>query len=188
MNKLLEQIEAVLSSVKGILDVKWLDQEARIKVSELEDNIYKNGLSGLGGYCNEGVKDVLSRKHICVVLNNNEFRHAIEPSLFWVAGDIIIGEEVTDDSRLQNLKEKNTVKILRKKFVLHLDKMKEARGHRPVFIVRGLPFHEVECIRGIHDVLSASPSGSVDVYFKKRYGWDINANDLGTILIGFNLS
>lgn len=188
MTKHLEQIEAVLSSIKGILDVKWLDQKARKKVSEIENNIYNNRLSGLGGYCNEGVKEVLSRKHICVVLNNNEFRHATEPSLFWVAGDIVIGEEVTDDARLKSLMKKHTVKILRKKFVLHLDRMKEARGHPPVFIVRGLPFYEIEGIRGIHDVLSASPFGLVDVYLKKRYGWDMKAKDLGTILIGFNLS
>jgi hypothetical protein len=188
MNIHLEQIEAVLRSIKGILDVKWLDQEARIKVFEIENTLYKKGLSGLGGYYNEGVKDVLSRKQICVVLNNNEFRHATEPSLFWVAGDIVIGEELTDDTRLQSLREKNTVKILRKKFVLHFDRLKEARGHPPVFIVRGLPFNEIEGIHGIYDVLSASPVGSLDVYLKKRYGWDLKAKDLGTILIGFNLS
>jgi hypothetical protein len=188
MTKHLEQIEAVLRSTRGILDVKWLDQEARIKISEIENDFSKNGLSGLGGYYNEGVKDVLSKKQICVVLNNNEFRHATEPSLFWVAGDIVIGEEVTDDTLLQRYKEKNTVKILRKRFVLHFDRMKEARGHPPVFIIRGLPFHEIEGIDGIHDILSASPVGSLDVYFKKRYGWDINASDLGTILIGFNQS
>jgi hypothetical protein len=188
MNKQFEQIEAALRTTKGILDLKWLDQEARAKISEIENNLYKNGLSGLGGYYNEGVANILSRKHICIVLNNNEFRHATEPSLFWVAGGIVIGEEVTDDSRLQSLKEKKTVKTLRKKFVLHYDRMKEARGHQPVFVVRGLPFYEIEGIRGIHDVLSASPVGSLDVYFKKRYGWDISAKNLGTILIGFNLS
>jgi hypothetical protein len=183
-----EQIEAVLRSTRGILDVKWLDQEARIKISEIEIDLSENGLSGLGGYYNEGVKDVLSRKQICVVLNNNEFRHATEPSLFWVAGNIVIGEEVTDDALLQRYKDKNTVKILRKRFVLHFDRMKKARGHRPVFIIRGLPFHEIEGVDGIHDILSASPVGSLDIYFKERYGWDIHANDLGTILIGFNQS
>jgi len=188
MNKHLEQIEAVLSSTKGILDVKWLDQEALAKVLEIENSVYKNRISGLGGYYNEGIRDVLSRKYVCAVLNNNEFRHATEPSLFWVAGNVVIGEEITDAKRLKRLMKKSTVKILRKKFVLHLDRMKEARGHPPVFIVRGLPFHEIEGIRGVHDVLSASPIGSADVYFKKRYGWDINARDLGTILIGFNLS
>ena len=188
MNKHLEQIEAVLKSTKGILDLKWLDREAREKISEFENSAYNNRLSGLGSYHNEGVKDVLSRKHICVVLNNNEFRHATEPSLFWVAGDIVIGEEVTDERRLQNFEKKNTVKILRRKFVLHLDRMKDARGHPPIFVVRGLPFPEVEGIYGIQEILSASPIGSVDVYLKKRYGWDINAKDLGTIMIGFNLS
>jgi len=186
MNKHPEQIEAVLKSTKGILDLKWLDHEIRTKVSEIENNAYKNGLSGFGGYYNEGIKDVLSRKHICVVLNNNEFRHATEPSLFWVAGDIVIGEEVTDETRLQSLKEKNTVKILRKKFVLHLDRMKSARGHPPIFVVRGLPFHEIEGATGIRDVLSASPAGSVDIYLKERFGWNTKDRDLGTILIGFN--
>ena len=186
MNKHLEQIEAVLKSTKGILDLNWLDREVRTKVFEFENSAHQNGLSGFGGYQNEGVKDILSRKHVCVVLNNNEFRHATEPSLFWVAGDIVIGEEVTDDTRLRHLKEKNTVKILRKKFVLHFDRMKEARGHPPVFIVRGLPFPEVEGIHGIQDVLSASPVGSVDIYLKERFGWDTKARDLGTILIGFN--
>jgi len=186
MNKHLEQIEAVLKSTKGILDLRWLDREVRAKVSEIENNVYKKGISGFGGYYNEGVKDVLSRNHICVVLNNNEFRHAIKPSLFWVAGDIVIGEEVTDETRLQSLKEKNTVKILRKNFVLHLDRMKDARGHPPVFIVRGLPFYEIEGITGIRDVLSGSPGGEVDDYLKERFGWDTKARDLGTILIGFN--
>lgn len=186
MNKHLEQIEAVLKSTKGILDLKWLDCEVRAKVSEIENNAYEHGLSGFGGYCNEGIKDVLSRKHICVVLNNNEFRHATEPSLFWVAGDIVIGEEVTDETRLQSLKEKNAVKILRKKFVLHLDRMKSARGQIPVFVIRGLSFSEIEDITGIKDVLSASPVGSVDIYLKERFGWDTKARDLGTILIGYN--
>lgn len=186
MNNHFEQIEAVLNSTKGIIDVKWLDGETCAIVSEIEDDVYKTGLPGLGGYHNEGVKDVLSRKHICVILNNNEFRHATEPSLFWVAGDIVIGEEVTNVTHLKSLREKNTVKILRKKFVLHLDRMKEARGHPPVFIVRGLPFHEIEGIPGIHDVLSASPVCAVDIYLKERFGWDTKARDLGTILIGFN--
>ncbi len=88
----------------------------------------------------------------------------------------------------KRLKARKNVKILRKRFALHFDRMKAARGHQPVFTIRGLPFQEIEGIHGIQDVISASPVGAVDVYCKERYGWDINANDLGTILIGFNLS
>ncbi|MBW2603195.1 MAG: hypothetical protein JRE28_02610 [Deltaproteobacteria bacterium] len=189
MNTRLEEIGTALRATKGILDVKWLDQETKKRALAFEEEAHKEVLpGGTGNYYNQGAVDVLSRKYICAVLNNNEFRHATEPSLFWVAGDIVIGEEITDDRCLQRLKEKNTVKILRKNFVLHLDRMKEARGIPPVFIVRGLPFYEIEDIGGIHDVISASPIGSADVYFKKQYGWDINDSALGTILIGFNLA
>lgn len=186
INPSFEKVEAILRSTKGILDVKWLDQEAKKRALEFEEKVRQRALSGTGGYYNEGAVQVLSRTHVCVVLNNTEFRHATEPSLFWVAGDIVIGEEVTDPERLKVLKEKGNIKVLKKDFVLHFDRMKKTRGRPPVFVVRGLPFPELEGIAEIREIISASPVGSADVYFKKRYGWDTNALELGTILIGFN--
>jgi len=180
--------EPILRSTKGILDVKWLDEETRAKILEIENNINKEGLSKSGGYYNEGVIDVLARKFVGALLNNNKFRHATEPSLFWVAGDIVIGEEVMDPGRLKALIKQDNIKILKKNFVLYFDRMKEARGQVPVFVIRGLSFPEIDDITGIRDVLSASPTGSVDVYLKERFGWDTKARDLGTILIGFNLA
>ena len=180
-------VESVLRTTKGILDVTWLDQEAIKKVRELEEEVRKEGLAGTGGYCNEGAMEVLYRENVCVVLNNNEFRHATASSLFWMVGDVVIGEEVTDADRLQDLIKKSTVKVLQKNFVLHFDRMKESRGQAPVFVIRGLPFPEIEGIAGLRDVLSASPIGSADVYLKQQYHWDTNDHSLGTILIGFNL-
>lgn len=183
-----EKVEAALRATKGILDVKWLDQEIRKRVFDLEEEVRQEGPSGTGSYYNEGVANVLSREFVCVVLNNNEFRHATAPSLFWVAGKVVIGEEVTDAARLQELAGDENVKLLRKNFVLYLDRIKATRGQAPVFVIGGLPFPEIEGIAGIRAVLSASPIGSADVYFKERFGWDLKAHDLGTILIGFNLA
>lgn len=181
------KVEPILRNTKGILDVKWLDEEARAKVLEIENKINKEGLSRSGGYYNEGVIDVLARRFVGALLNNNEFRHATEPSLFWVAGDIVIGEEVMDPGRLQALIKQDNIKILKKNFVLYFDRMKETRGQVPIFVIRGLSFPEIEDITGIRDVISASPTGSVDIYLKEQFGWDTKARDLGTILIGFNL-
>lgn len=180
------KVEPVLRKTKGILDVKWLDEETRAKILEIENNINKEGLSLSGGYYNEGVIDVLARRFVGALLNNNEFRHASEPSLFWVAGDIVIGEEVMDPKCLQALIKQDNIKILKKNFVLYFDRMKETRGQVPVFVIRGLSFPEIEEITGIRNVLSASPTGSADVYLKERFGWDTKDRILGTILIGFN--
>ena len=187
MNPSVKKADTTLRSTIGILDVRWLDSEAKKRVLELEDLVRKEGTSfGIAAYYNEGVVEVLSREYVCVVLNNNKFRHASEPSLFWVAGDIVIGEEVTDPQRLKALKKKGSVKILKKNFVLHFDRMKKARGQPPLFVVRGLSFPELEGIAEIHDILSASPVGSADIYFKEQFGWDTSATELGTILTGFN--
>jgi len=189
VNPTVEKVEAALRSTKGVLDVKWLDQETRKSVFDLEEKARQEGLSSAGShYYNEGVAHVLSREFVGVVLNNNKFRHATAPSLFWIAGNMVIGEEVTDALRLQELAKNKHVKILRRNFVLYFDRMKAARGQAPTFVIRGLPFPEIEGIAGVSEVLSASPIGSADVYFKERFGWDSRARDLGTILIGFNLA
>ena len=186
MHYTVETVEPTLRATQGILDVKWLNPKARNEVADIEKRAHREVLSGSGGYYNEGVMKVLDREHVCVVLNNNAFRHATAPSLFWMAGDVVIGEEVTDPERLRRLVKQDTVKVLKKNFVLHYDRMKETRGKKPIFVIRGLPFPEIEGITGVRDVISASPIGSVDIYLKERFGWSTEARDLGTILIGFN--
>jgi len=187
-NPLLKKVEAVLLDTKGILSVKWVDSESRKKISTFEEAIEKNGLSsGIGAYFNEGVVEVLSRSHVCVVLNNNEFRHASDPSLFWMVEDTVIGEEVTDPERLKMLMERDTTSALRPGFILHLDRMKETKGKQPTFVIRGLPFDELIVIPEVHDIISASPVGSSDVNFKEYFEWDTELSELGTIIIGFNL-
>lgn len=188
MRHTIETVEPILRITKGILDVKWLDREARTRVADIENRAHSKVLSGSGGYYNEGVIKVLDREFVCVVLNNNAFRHATSPSLFWVAGDVVIGEEVTDPECLRELVKQDNIKILKKNFVLYFDRMKATRGQVPVFVIGGLPFPEIEGITEIRDVLSASPIGSVDIYLKERFDWSTEDRDLGTILIGFNRS
>jgi len=186
MSQPAEKIEAVLRSTKGILDVKWLDKHVRERAFELEEKFRKEGHSGTGGYYNAGVIKVLSRKFVCVVLNNNQFRHGTAPSLFWIPGGVVIGEEVTDAGRLREFIGTENIKVLRKNFVLYFDRIKKVRGQAPVFVIRGLPFPEIEDLNEIGDILSASPMSLLDLYFKERFGWNTKARDLGTILIGFN--
>ncbi len=175
--------EKVLRATRGILDVAWLIPAARERILELED---QGTRTGLGRYDNEGVHEVLSRKHACAVLNNNDFRHASDPCLIWMAGGTVIGEEVTDPRRLEALAGETDVKLIGRNFALYLDRMEEAAGKEPRFVVRGLPFPELETVAGIKEVLSASPLGSADLYLKGLFGWDTRDKALGTILVGFN--
>jgi hypothetical protein len=181
-------VEQALRDTKGILDVGWIDEQDRQTLRQFEEELQRRGLGGLGKYCNEGVLKVLGSQMVCVVLNNNDFRHATEPCLSWVVGDVVIGEEVSDQGRLESLKRSAGVKVIGKNFVVFSDRVKQTAGRQPTFVFRALAFPEVEGIPGVKDILSASPLGAADLYLKERFGWDAGKPELGTILIGFNLA
>jgi hypothetical protein len=181
-------VEKTLRDTKGIMGVGWIDDRDRQKIRQFEEELQKRGLGGLGKYCNEGVLKVLGRQMVCVVLNNNDFRHATEPCLSWEAGDVVIGEEVSDPERLKSLQRSERVKVIGKNFVVFLDRIKKTAGQQPTFVFRALAFPEIEGIPRIKDVISASPLGAADLYLKERFGWECGKPELGTILIGFNLA
>lgn len=181
-------VEQALRDTKGILEVGWIDEQDRQTIRQFEQELQERGLGGLGKYCNEGVLKVLGSQMVCAVLNNNDFRHATEPCLSWVVGDVVIGEEVSDQDRLEALKRSGGVKVIGKNFVVFSQRIKETAGRQPTFVFRALAFPEVENIPGVIDVLSASPHGAADLYLKERFGWEAGSPELGTILIGFNLA
>ncbi len=180
-------VEKALLDTKGILAVGWLSDHDRQTIRQFEEELQERGLGGLGKYCNEGVLKVLGSQMVCVVLNNNDFRHATEPCLFWVVGEVVIGEEVSDRERLEALKQRPEVKVIGRNFVIFADKIKQTAGQQPSFVFRALAFPEIEGIPGVEEVLSASPHGAADLYLKERFGWEAGKPELGTILIGFNL-
>ncbi|MEM5789995.1 MAG: hypothetical protein AAGU11_21980, partial [Syntrophobacteraceae bacterium] len=118
MDIFLKNVEEALRATRGILDVGWITGEDISSVRECEVELQEKGLGGLGKYCNEGVASVLTRPFVCAVLNNNDFRHASKPCLAWVAGDVVIGEEITDKDHLQFLKTHEKVKVIGNNFVI----------------------------------------------------------------------
>jgi hypothetical protein len=186
MNNRETEVKKALQATKGIIEVCWLSDGDRQEVRKREEVLEKEGLALAGTYRNIGIIDVLQRQHVCAVLNNNDFRHATEPALAWICGDVVIGEEVVDDRRLEELCQCRDVKVLGKNFVLYFDRIRQTRGQKPNFVVKGLAFPEIEHLPFVTDVISASPIGSADLYLKKRFAWQSDDSTLGTILIGFN--
>ncbi len=186
MNDWKTEVETALYATPGIIDVGWLSPEDRQEVRKREELVEKEGLALAGTYHNIGIIEVLERQQVCAVLNNNDFRHATEPALAWVCGDVVIGEEIVDERRLEELCQHRDVKVLGKNFVLYFDRIRQTRGQKPNFVVKGLAFPEIQHLPFVADVLSASPIGSADIYLKKRFAWQSDDLALGTILIGFN--
>ncbi|MEM3437724.1 MAG: hypothetical protein QXP55_04230 [Nitrososphaerales archaeon] len=185
VEKIFEKVESVLKSIKGAIDVKKLSNDQRAKILELEEAFEKETLMRSRRFYNEGIREVLNRQIVMVLLHNKDFRHPPEPFVKWRLGGVDIGEEVWDAGVLEELKRRKDTLLLGNTFVIYRDRLKGSPLVDFVILFPTLSFPELEGVGGIKDIVSASPSAPTDIYIKNVMGWD---SKLGIIFIGFDLT
>ena len=183
----LKRIEKAIKRIRGIVDVIPLSHGDLKKILDLEKEAGNNAAMGIIKCSNEGLMEVSQRDMVIAVANNNDFRHASEPTIYWKAGDVIIGKEVPTKCDIEKLKMNKNILFIGQKFVIYKDTLKQARGKEAIFVFPGLTFSELEIVPEIKNIISASPSGLADIYIKEKAHWSLTDPTLGTILIGFNL-
>lgn len=187
-------MDVVESALKRLMDTPgvvacWVvpdeDREA-LRQLETEANL-QLGLPGLD-IVNEGINAVLGRQHIVLVHHSPALRHPPGPIIVICDEDRIVGEEVWEPGRAEQLSEDPSAILLGKSLVLHRDALVRARGKPLKLAYRALPFLELEEVPGVQDVVSVTLTIPVHSQFAKKAGWDPDNPDLGTVLIGFNES
>ncbi|MEM3383235.1 MAG: hypothetical protein QXL52_00820 [Nitrososphaerales archaeon] len=185
VEKIFEKVELVLKSIKGTIDVKILLNDHRSNILELEEAFEKETLTQSRRFYNEGIREVLNRQVVIVLLHNKDFRHPPEPLVKWKMGGVDIGEEVWKAEVLDELKNRKDALLVGNTFVIYKNRLKSSPLVDFVILFPALSFPELEGLYEIKDVVSASPSVPTDIYIKNVMGWD---SKLGVILIGFNLT
>ncbi len=113
-----------------------------------------------------------------------------DPTIILKAGDEIVGEEISDPQKLEEIRGKPGYLISGKGFVIYTHKLRGRKGLKVQFIT--LPFslpHEglrngnVK-IKGVKDIICGWPSRSVDLYIKQKYKIPVEDIKLGTLLVG----
>lgn len=130
---------------------------------------------------NRGVTEVLSRERIFCIFKDVRFRPPPEPTVLLVdaAGtvlgrELVVGESPPADRR---------VAFLGKDFVLYAGARPEG-SYR--FLLPPVRFPELETVRGISGVVSASPDTPQDEYLRARQGVPVG-RDFASILVGYNV-
>ncbi|MEM3754948.1 MAG: hypothetical protein QXE19_04605 [Candidatus Bathyarchaeia archaeon] len=184
-NEVIKLIKEVLLSIPGIIDVRYLDRKHFEEILKLETLVEK---SMIGIRCfNEGLREVLKRQVVLVIVHLPNLRHPPEPIILWKIGEEIVGEEVWEDEKIEKLKKDPNIIFLGKNFILYKDKLAHLRKADSTLVYPPIRFPELEEIKLIKDVASITVSTPVDIYIKKEMGWDINDPKIGTVLIGFNI-
>ncbi len=172
MNQVDENVIRRIRGLPGVLRAEFLESEDR------------SGLQARrtpGAAENRGVAEVLSRERSLCLFKDATFRPPPEPTVLLVddtgavlGRELVAGESPPAERRLA---------FLGKDFVLYA-------GARPNgayrFLLPPVSFPEIEDIRGVARVVSASPDTPQDEYLRARHGV-ASGTVYASILVGYDL-
>lgn len=187
----MDTVESVIKrllSTSGVVACWALPDEDRESLRQLEtESNLRLGLPGLD-IVNEGIREILGRQHVVVISHSPRLRHPPGPIIVITDGERIVGEEIWEPGRLEELSIDRTAILLGKSLVLYRDGLTQARGKPLKLAYRALPFPELEEVPGVKDVVSVTITVPVHSRFSQKAGWNPDDPNLGTVLIGFNES
>jgi hypothetical protein len=180
----LDVVVSRLRSINGVIDVWPVDAAERANILRLEENDTR-ALIGLR-IENVGARLALQRELVICINHSSTLRHPPMPILILKADKDVVGQEVWEPNQVAGFETDPNATFLGKSFVLFKDRLNAAKGKTLGFVFEAQRFPEIENIPGVFDVASATVSPAVDMYIKRRAGWDVSDPDKGTVLIGFS--
>jgi hypothetical protein len=187
----MDAVEAVVNRLlktPGVVACWVVPDADRDSLRELESEAnLRLGLPGLD-IVNEGIRDALARQHLVMISHSPALRHPPGPIIVILDGDHVVGEEIWQPGQYEKLSKDSGTLFLGKSLVLYRDALTQARGKPLKLAYRALPFPEVEEVAGVSDVVSITITIPVHSRFSQKAGWNPEDPNLGTVLIGFNVS
>ena len=140
---------------------------------------------------NLGIREAINRDYtVALVIDTSIYEYPHHPSMVMVYDDKIVGEEIKDLKKIDELKKIRTNFFLWDKFVIYtlrLPKGKEARQRlRLIYNPRGVSqFDIIGCVK---EGIFGTPSSEGDILVKNLLDYISKDSILGTCLIGFDVN
>ncbi|MBN2110468.1 MAG: hypothetical protein JW705_05200 [Methanosarcinaceae archaeon] len=184
---IIEKVSSCIRNMQGVGDVLILTNEDRDIIRELEKKADEMTLMGLGKGDNKGVKQVLKNDVIFAFTTNMDFKWPSGPNVILMHEGCVVGEDVDDESRLEELKSCKTNLVMGNIVIYDISVLKrmDAKNNPLIVVLPPKPCSEVEELSDVCNVTLASPSPPSDEYIKEKMGLQ-NIHGTGTFLLGFD--
>jgi len=194
----MNHIRSLLQNLTGVLRAEPLSDKVRQQIGDMESDYERTAFLPIS---NLGMKTVLSRNEVWVMLKDTRFRPPPRPTVYMVEelGDNevpqdqvlavegksyrILGEEVLPDSSSVS----DDARPIGDGFVFYPRRRKNPKIPS-YFLIPPIEFKELEGMReqlGIDNVVSVSPSSFTDQHIRVELGYPLD-DAYATILIGFD--
>jgi len=189
-NDCLELVLEKLRGCRGFKTLKVLTANERRHILEVEKKAEERIAYGMCRTLNQGIKEAIQRDYtVAVVMDTSIYEYPHHPYVLMVCDDAIVGEQVKDLKRIEELKRDRSNFFLWDNFVIYTQRLpKEQEERHKLRIV--YPPRETLQLEGITYVEKGTfgtPSTDGDTLVKKLLSFTSNDSVMGTCLIGFNI-
>ena len=177
-----------IKAIKGVEETYVLSGEDKEKVLELEKKAAGAVLMGLGIGDNQGIQEVFKRQIVIAFTTSMNYVWPEGPNVILMQFGEKIGEDVYDPEKLEECKKCKDMMVMGN-FVIYrnsVPKPKDAKKEPITVVLPPRKCPEVECAKGVANVVLASPSTPSDEYIRSVMGLKPEIG-LGTFIIGFDL-
>jgi hypothetical protein len=178
-----------VKGLKGIQDAFVLQEADRFALYDIELEAEKKSFMGMGLTYNSGIREVLRRPVVVLAITTVEFEWGCQSVLVLKKGDEIVGQEVSDPDRIQELRNCPDVHFLHRNFVIYKDRVRFPQDIVEKKCCFELPCMETkDSIPGLKQMgpgVYCFPSTPGDIFLKGRYYGGLDERGTGTVLFGF---
>lgn len=190
-NGQLERVIRTLRECCGVIAVRLLSEEEKQMVLDLEKNVEEKIVFGMCKSLNEGMRAALQMEFtVAMVIQSSKFPYPHHPHVSMRCDDQVIGELITDEGELEELRKNRHNFFLWENFVVYVRRLpKDPAGRRKLRII--YPPREAIQLQGLHSVkcsVFGTPSTEGDVLIKRLLDVSSEEGAVGTCLVGFTLA
>ena len=176
-------------SLHGIVAAFALDEADRFRLLDIEAEAEKQSFMGMGMCYNAGIREVLRCPVVVIAITTMDFDWGCQSHLRLMKEDEVVGEEVRDPSKIEELEGQPNAFFLHKNFVIYKDRVNfpsDVVDKKCCFELPALTAEEsLPGLRECGDYVFCFPSTRGDVFLKKRYYEEKDEWGTGTVLFGF---
>ena len=190
-NGQLECVMRTLHECCGVITSRLLSEEEKQMVLDVEKNVEEKVVFGMCKSLNEGMRTALQMEFtVAMVIESSKFPYPHHPHVSMKCDDQIIGELITDDGTLEELRKNSYNFFLWENFVVYVKRLpKDPVGRRKLrFIYPPREAIQLQDLSSVKCSVFGTPSTEGDILIKRMLDVSSKEGVVGTCLVSFILA
>jgi hypothetical protein len=174
--------------LEGVVQLKVLHDAQKKSLLEIESRNEEKKFMGMCKTYNKAARDAISRKYtLATIIKGGQFKSLPFPRMRMMFRDDLVGEELYEKDRIEDLKKEKKNVFLWDNFVVFMKKFPNGKAERDELVIIHTPSAEIPGEPSMFEnLVMGEPCSESDQVIKGWLGFESQEGIFGTILIGFD--